>query len=55
MTTFQRGYINLFEFFSATEKKVCDFFSVAEKKIAFIPYLYNQPFLRNQIKNILIN
>ena len=35
MTTFQRGYINLFEFFSATEKKVCDFFSVAEKNCLY--------------------
>lgn len=56
MTTFQRGYINLFDFFSATEKKFVIFFLLQKKKkIAFIPYLYNQPFLRNQIKNILIN
>ena len=44
MTTFQRGYINLFEFFSATEKKVYDFFSVAEKKLPLFLICTINPF-----------
>lgn len=49
MTTFQRGYINLFEFFSATEKKSQTFF-LLQKKNCLYSLFVQSILLRNQIK-----
>ena len=49
MTTFQRGYINLFEIFFCNRKKITNFFSVAEKNCLYSLFVQSI-LLRNQIK-----